>query len=44
MKISLDRDSSELLRTLDVLNMPAFIVDSRWVILSCNDNVRAVFE
>ncbi len=44
MKISLDKDSSELLRTLDVLNMPAFIVDTRWTILSCNDNVRAVFE
>ena len=44
MKITLDKDSSELLRTLDVLNMPAFIVDSRWVILSCNDHVRAVFE
>jgi two-component system, NtrC family, sensor kinase len=44
MKISLDKDSSELLRTLDVLNMPAFIVDSRWIILSCNDRVRAVFE
>jgi two-component system NtrC family sensor kinase len=44
MKITLDKDSSELLRTLDVLNMPAFIVDSRWIILSCNDNVRAVFE
>ena len=41
----LDKDSSELLRTLDVLNMPAFIVDSRWTILSCNDNVAApVFE
>jgi two-component system NtrC family sensor kinase len=44
MKISLEKDSSELLRTLDVLNMPAFIVDARWTILSCNDNVRAVFE
>jgi len=44
MKITLDKDSSELLRTLDVLDMPAFIVDSRWTILSCNDSVRAVFE
>jgi signal transduction histidine kinase len=44
MKISLDKDSSELLRTLDVLNMPAFIVDTHWTILSCNDIVRAVFE
>jgi two-component system NtrC family sensor kinase len=44
MKISLDKESSELLRTLDVLNMPAFIVDTRWTILSCNDNVRSVFE
>ncbi len=44
MKITLDRDSSELLRTLDILNMPAFIVDMRWTILSCNDNVRALFE
>ena len=44
MKITLDKDSSELLRTLDVLNMPAFIVDNRWTILSCNDHVREVFE
>ncbi len=44
MKIALDKDSSELLRTLDVLNMPAFIVDNRWTILSCNDHVREVFE
>ncbi len=43
MKITLDKDSSEVLRTLDVLNMPAFIVDTRWTILSCNDNVRALF-
>jgi two-component system NtrC family sensor kinase len=43
MKISLDRESAELLRTLDVLKMPAFIVDMRWTILSCNDNVRALF-
>jgi two-component system NtrC family sensor kinase len=44
MKIVLDKDSSELLRTLDVLNMPAFIVDNKRTILSCNDNVRAFFE
>ncbi len=44
MKIMLDRDTSELLRTLDVLNMPAFIVDRHWTILSCNDNVPALFE
>jgi two-component system NtrC family sensor kinase len=44
MKIMLDKDSSELMRTLDVLGMPAFIVDNRWTILSCNDNVRGVFE
>jgi signal transduction histidine kinase len=44
MKIALDKDTSELLRTLDVLNMPAFIVDNKWTILSCNDHVREVFE
>ncbi len=44
MKIALDKDSSELLRTLDVLNMPAFIVDNKWTVLSCNDNVREIFE
>jgi signal transduction histidine kinase len=44
MKIMLDKDSSELLRTLDVLNMPAFIVDRQWTILSCNDNAPAFFE
>jgi len=44
MKIMLDKDSSELLRTLDVLGMPAFIVDQQWAILSCNDNVRTLFE
>ncbi len=44
MRILLDKDSSELLKTLDVLNMPAFIVDRHWTILSCNDNVPALFE
>src|SRR5450759_2356075 len=44
MKISLDKDISELLRTLDVLSMPAFIVDRQGTILSCNDNVHAYFE
>jgi signal transduction histidine kinase len=44
MKIALDKDNSELLRTLDVLDMPAFIVDNRWTVLSCNDSVRDVFE
>jgi two-component system NtrC family sensor kinase len=44
MKLMIDKDNSELLRTLDVLNMPAFIVDRGWTILSCNDNVRAFFE
>jgi signal transduction histidine kinase len=44
MKIALDKESSELLRTLDVLEMPAFIVDGRWTVLSCNDYVREVFE
>jgi two-component system NtrC family sensor kinase len=44
MKIMIDRDSSELLRALDVLSMPAFIVDKEWTILSCNDNVHAFFD
>jgi PAS domain-containing protein len=44
MRILLDKDSSELLKTLEVLNMPAFIVDRHWTILSCNDNVPALFE
>jgi PAS domain S-box-containing protein len=44
MKIMIDRDSSELLRALDVLRMPAFIVDKEWTILSCNDNVHAFFD
>src|SRR5512146_48482 len=44
MKITLDRDSSEVLRTLDVLSAPAFIVDRQWNILSCNDSVHAFFE
>jgi signal transduction histidine kinase len=44
MKIMLDRDSSALLRTLDVLNLPAFIVDKEWTVLSCNDNVLVFFE
>jgi len=43
MKITLDKDISELLRTLDVLAMPAFIVDRQWTILSCNDNANAYF-
>jgi two-component system NtrC family sensor kinase len=44
MKIMLDRGSSELLRTLDVLNMPAFLADTGGTVLSCNDTARAFFE
>jgi two-component system NtrC family sensor kinase len=44
MRIMIDKDSSELLRTLDVLNMPAFIVDKDRTILSCNDNTHVFFE
>ncbi len=44
MQIMIDRESSELLRTLDVLGMPAFIVDKHWTILSCNDNVSLFFD
>jgi len=44
MKITIDRESSELLRTLDVLGMPAFLVDRHWTILSCNDAVPGFFE
>jgi signal transduction histidine kinase len=44
MKFMLDTDNSELLRTLDVLNMPAFIIDKDHTVLSCNDNAQAFFE
>jgi signal transduction histidine kinase len=44
VKISLDRESAELLETLDVLGMPAFIVDRRRTILSCNDAAIGFFE
>lgn len=44
MKISLDTESSELLRTLDVLGMPAFVVDRNWTVLSCNDIVPVFLE
>jgi two-component system NtrC family sensor kinase len=44
MKITLDKDSSELMRTLDVLGMPAFVADRQWTILSCNDAAPAFFE
>ena len=44
MKIVLDKDSKELLKTLDVLNLPAFVVDIKWNVLSCNDHVRTAFE
>jgi len=44
MKIAIDREVSDILRTLDVLSMPAFIVDRRLTVLSCNDNVSVFFE
>ena len=44
MKITIDKESSELLRTLDVLGMPAFIVNKGWAILSCNDAALTFFE
>ncbi len=40
----IDKDSSELLKALDILSMPAFIVDKEWTILSCNDNVYSFFK
>ena len=40
----IDRDSSEVLRALDVLSLPAFIVDNGWTVLSCNDNVHTFDE
>jgi two-component system NtrC family sensor kinase len=44
MKITIDRESPELLRTLAVLGLPAFIVDKQGTILSCNDAVLSFFE
>jgi two-component system NtrC family sensor kinase len=44
MKIAPDKDGSEVLSTLDVLSVPAFIVDRQWNILSCNHSVYAFFE
>lgn len=44
MKISVDKDSAAVLRTLDVLNMPAFIVNRHWIVLSCNDAVTPFFQ
>jgi two-component system NtrC family sensor kinase len=43
MKIALDRESSELFRTLDVLGLPAFVADRNWTILSCNDQALSFF-
>ena len=40
----LDKEVSDLLRTLDVLNLPAFIVDRHWIILSCNDEANTFLE
>src|SRR5512143_2305148 len=44
MKIMIDKDSTEVLRTLDALSMPSFVVNAQWTILSCNDTVPAFFE
>jgi len=44
MGTTIDQESSELLRTLDVLGMPAFIVDRHWTILSCNDAAPRFLE
>ena len=44
MKISIDKDFSEVLKTLDILNMPAFIVNRHWIVLSCNDAVTPFFQ
>jgi PAS domain S-box-containing protein len=44
MRIMIDKDNSELLSMLDVLNMPAFIADQGGTVLSCNDSARSFFE
>ena len=44
MRITIDKESPDLLKTLDALGLPAFIVDRQWTILSCNDAVHVLFE
>jgi two-component system NtrC family sensor kinase len=44
MKFTIDKESSELLCMLDALGLPAFIVDRRGTILSCNEAVLSLFE
>jgi hypothetical protein len=44
MKFTIDKESSELLSTLDALGLPAFIVDPRGTVLSCNESVLSLFE
>ncbi len=43
MRITLDKESTDLLKTLDALGMPAFIVNRNRSILSCNDAVTGFF-
>ena len=43
MKTVLQSDSAELLKTFDVLNLPVFVIDSRSLVVACNDSVLHAF-
>jgi two-component system NtrC family sensor kinase len=43
MTIVLQNSSAELLKALDVLNLPAFVIDARGIVVFCNDSAARAF-
>jgi len=43
MNIVLQNSGAELLKTLDVLNLPAFVIDAGGIVVSCNDSAARAF-
>jgi PAS domain S-box-containing protein len=43
MKTVLQSGNSELLKALDVLNLPAFVIDAANIVVSCNESAQRTF-
>ena len=43
MKTALHKDSAELLKAFDVLNLPVFLIDANGAVVTCNDSAPRAF-
>jgi len=43
MKIVLQKEAAETLKTLDFLNIPVFLIDETFTVVSCNESACSFF-